>query len=153
VNAPSLFPDAELTKQERAAALDQQIAELISGKSGGPYGLFMPPEAAAVLRAIRFHRGADNAIPIRELRSRLKLSDRDIKAIVRKLRISFHLPIGSSKDATEGGYFLILTAEDQAVFDRSFLDQVRAQIQAHRCVAGPQRTSELLGQLQLEVQR
>ena len=148
----SLFPDAEFSKQERAAELDQQIVLLTAGKPGGPFNLQLTPDESAVLRAIRFHRGASNAIPIRELRSRIKLTDRQIKQIVRTLRVSYHLPIGSSKDAIDGGYFLILTAEDQKVFDASFLEQVRAQVQAHRCAAGPTRTRELLGQLLLEVQ-
>lgn len=148
----SLFPDAEFTKQERAAQLDQQIALLAAGQPGGPLNLQLTPDECAVLRAIRFHRGASNAIPIREMRTRIKLSDREIKRIVRTLRVSYHLPIGSSKDAQDGGYFLILTEDDQKVFDNSFLEQVRAQIQAHRCVCGPRRTRELLGQLSLEVQ-
>lgn len=149
----SLFPDAELTKQQRAEQLDQQIVALICGQAGGPYGIHLSADESAALRIIRFHRGVENAISIRTLRERLRKSDRDIKKIVRNLRVSFHLPIGSSKDSTDGGYFLILTPEDQRVFDASFLDQVRAQVQAHRCAAGPQRTRELLGQLLLEVER
>lgn len=139
--------------QERIDRYDQLIGKLIFGQRGGPFDQTLDSEQASVLRAIRYHRGAKHAIPIHQLRALLKMSDRKIKDIVRNLRISFHLPIGSSKSGTEGGYFLILTPEDQKVFDRTVLDQVYAQIQAHRGASGPARTGELLGQLLLEVQK
>jgi len=148
VTPQSLFPESE---QQRGEALDQEIVRLIHGQPGGPFEQCLSGDEQAVLSAIRFHRGAKNAVTIREMRSRLQLSDREIKGIVRALRISWHLPIGSSKDSVDGGYFLILSAEDQEVFDANFLDQIRAQVQAHRCVSGPARTRELLGQLSLEV--
>jgi hypothetical protein len=141
-----LFPD-------RVIEIDQYIASLLVGESGGPLGLRLQPEEKAVLQAIRYHRGAGNALPIRELTQRLKMSDRQIKLIVRTLRINFRLPIGSSKHGTEGGYFIIVTPEDQAVFLKGPLDQIRAELEVVRAVAGHQSALELLGQLQLEAKQ
>jgi hypothetical protein len=141
-----LFPD-------RAIEIDQYIASLLVGESGGPFGLRLQPEEKAVLQAVRYHRGAANAVPIRELTQRLKMNERQVKLIVRTLRISFRLPIGSSKHGIEGGYFIIITPEDQAVFLKGPLDQIRAELEVVRAVAGHQSALELLGQLQLETKQ
>ena len=139
----SLFPD-------RAAEIDQYIASLLVGESGGPFGLRLKPEERAVLQAIRYHRGAIQAVPIRHLAQRLKMNERQIKLIVRTLRINFRLPVGSSKHGTDGGYFIIITPEDQAIFLKGPLEQIRAELEVVRAVAGHQTALELLGQLQLE---
>jgi hypothetical protein len=110
-----------------------------------------------VLTAIRFRRGAHRAITLCEMQQQMeitkdgKLSDRLIKKTVRSLRLHFHLPIGSSKQGAEGGYYIILTDEDRSVFRNSVLDQIRAELEVLKSVDGPQAALELLGQLQLEV--
>ncbi len=146
----TLFTDlAAGDREARRQYVDRQIEDLAYGKPS--FGLSCAEQERTVLRAIRFHRGAENAVSIREITNLTKIEAREVKNIVRTLRCNFHLPIGSSKHATKGGYFIILTQEDQAIFDSDFLGQIRAQVDAHRAVSGPHRTRELLGQLQMEI--
>lgn len=146
----TLFTDlAAGDREARQEYIDSQIRTLLFG--GSLCGLHLAQEEKTVLGFIRFRRGAANAISIREITKTTGLDPREVKNAVRTLRCSFHLPIGSSKHAVKGGYFVILTKEDQAIFDSDFLGQIRAQIDAHRAVSGPHRTRELLGQLQMEI--
>ena len=135
-----------------ALAVDQQIAEILHGMPGGPRGLYLDSAETAVLRAIRFHRGAANPIGIRELVTRLKISEREVKQIVRTLRVDFRLPIGSSKSATNGGYFIIASIADQETAIQGPLAQIRAEAEILKVLTSPARTRELLGQIQLEVE-
>jgi hypothetical protein len=70
---------------------------------------------------------------------------------VRGLRLQFHLPIGSSKRGSAGGYFIMLTGEDHAILRAQVIDQVRAELEVLKAIDGPHAALELLGQLQLEV--
>ena len=144
----SLFAEPQETA---IARLDSTILALIMGYSGGPLGLKIEEREKCVLRAIRYRRGQANAITIAELSQQIRLDARAIKSAIRALRINFHLPIGSSKNGTEGGYFLMITEDDRAVWAKDVLDQVRAEIAVLRAGAGQHATLELLGQLQLEV--
>jgi meiotically up-regulated gene 157 (Mug157) protein len=65
--------------------------------------------------------------------------------------MNYRLPIGSSKHGTDGGYFLMITGEDRAIWVKDVLDQVRAELAVLHAAAGQQATLELLGQLQIEV--
>jgi len=146
----TLFTDLAANDREaRSEYVDSQIGALLYGGSQG--GLHLAQDEKHVLAAIRFHRGSNNAVSIREITKSTGLDPREVKNIVRTLRCNFQLPIGSSKHAVKGGYFIILTKEDQAIFDSDFLGQIRAQVDAHRAVSGPHRTRELLGQLQMEI--
>lgn len=145
----SLFPE---TQEMAIARLDSQILDLMLGHNGGPLGLTLEEDEKSVLRAIRYMRGVRNAITIAELQKITNLSPREIKKSVRTLRMSFQLPIGSSKHSEHGGYFLIISAEDRSVWVGDVLDQVRAELAVLRAAAGPQATLELLGQLRAEVQ-
>ena len=142
---------AHLFSSSAADAVDQQIVDLLTGKNGGPMGLRPSAEEMAVLRAIRYHRGAKNAISIRDLQAKIDLSEREIKQIVRTLRVAFRLPIGSSKSATAGGYFIVVSIEDQEIAASGPLAQIRAEVEVLRLITSPERTKELLGQIQLEV--
>lgn len=148
MSAQPLFDSAE----SMALAIDQQIADLLHGDPSYPSGHFLAPPETAVLRAIRYRRGAGNPIGIRELVSRLKITEREIKQIVRTLRVDFRLSIGSSKSATNGGYFLIVSIADQEIAARSPLDQIRAEVEVLKLLTSAERTRELLGQISLEVQ-
>lgn len=145
--APSLFPE---TAELRLQRLDAEILHLLTGKTGGPLGLALDENCKAVLRHIRFRRGLRNTIRIAEIQQHCGLDERAIKGCVRTLRLNFGLPIGSSKNVGQPGYYLIVDEHDRAVFLKDFLDQVRAQIAVVQAVAGRQSTLELLGQLQLE---
>jgi hypothetical protein len=150
----TLFPDLAPSAEERTQAIDREIESLLYGKPGGPLGLTLTEDEKRVLSAIRYCRGAARAITIREILQREdceKLSDRLIKKAVRTLRLTFRLPIGSSKQGADGGYFIMLSAEDYTILRNQVLDQVRAELAVLRAVDGPQAALELLGQLQLEV--
>lgn len=150
----SLFPESIDERQKR---IDVEIESLLYGNAGGPLHLRLSDDERRVLRAIRYRRGAANAISIAEMRDAMNrtsagaLGDREIKNIVRTLRLQFHLPIGSSKRGSAGGYFVMLTGEDHAILRAQVIDQVRAELEVLKAVDGPHAALELLGQLQLEV--
>jgi hypothetical protein len=133
--------------------LDQSILNLLMGYSGGPFGLHLEASEKAVLRAIRYQRGLNNAISIAEVQKITDLDPRTIKESVRTLRMSFHIPIGSSKHSTRGGYFLMVTDADRAVWRRDVTDQIRAEVEVLRAADGHLGALEVLGQLQLELRR
>ena len=145
----ALFPEP---LEVRIAKLDATILALIMGHSGGPLGLQLSEDERKVLRLVRFARGAANAVPLREVQSRTELDPRSIKQAVRNLRVNFRLPVGSAKSSSGGGYFLMITAEDRALWTKDVLDQVRAEVAVLRAALGRQSTLELLGQLRMELE-
>lgn len=150
----SLFPESIEQRRQR---IDGEIEWLLFGNAGGPSHLVLNNNERRVLAQIRYRRGAVKAITIAEMREALgrtsagPLTDREIKNIVRALRLQFHLPIGSSKRGSAGGYFVMLTGEDHAILRAQVIDQVRAELDVLKAVDGPHAALELLGQLQLEV--
>lgn len=145
---PSLFPESA---NERTVRLDAEIANLLYGAGGGPLGLCLADDERAVLGMIRYRRGAASAIKLRDIQSHTRLDVRAIKGAVRTLRLNFGLPIGSSKLADAGGYFLMITAEDRAIWRKDVTDQVRAQMDVLRAADGRQAALEALGQLREEL--
>jgi hypothetical protein len=151
----SLFPDLAVSIEQRVQSIDAEILWLLCGKPG-KLGMTLSLEEKAVLTAIRYCRGAANSVTIREMRTWKKceaLADRQIKQIVRSLRLQFALPIGSSKKGSDGGYFLIVTDADRTIFRNGVLDQVRAELEILRSVDGDQAALELLGQLSLQLKQ
>jgi hypothetical protein len=148
----SLFPDLAPSIHEQIQALDLQIECLLYGRMVA--GLSLSLDERRVLRLIRYRRGAANAITIAEMQKQMhedRLSERQIKQIVRTLRINFRLPIGSNKGGL-GGYFLMISPEDHAILSAQILDQVRAEIEVLRAVSSRRAALDLLGQLQLELE-
>lgn len=143
-----LFPEPQELQIHR---LDAAIAMLLIGHSGGPLGLRLADDEKAVLGMIRYRRGMASAINLRDIQRRTKLDVRTIKQAVRTLRLNFHLPIGSSKSSESGGYFLMITPEDRAIWRRDVLDQVRAQVDVLRAADSHQSALEALGQLREEL--
>lgn len=146
---PSLFADS---REMRIQQLDSEILQLLSGTHGGPMGLRMSDDERAVLTMIRYRRGSANAIKLADIQQRTKLHVRTIKEAVRTLRMNYHLPIGSSKQAETGGYFLMLSADDFAIWRRDVIDQMRAQAAVLRAACGHQAALEALGQLRAELE-
>jgi hypothetical protein len=154
----SLFPEPEPSIRERAESIDAEILALLIGKSGGPFGLHLSKIECQVLSAVRFHRGVANAITIREMRDTrpgcAKLTDREVKEAVRSLRVTYCLPIGSSKmGSAGGGYFLMISSEDYAILNGQILDQILAEFQVLKAVNRKHSTLERLGQLQMEINK
>ena len=146
---PSLFADS---RELRVQRIDQEILNLLTGIPGGPLSLRLTDDERQVLAMIRYRRGASNAIKLAEIQQRTRLNVRTIKDAVRTLRMNFHLPIGSSKHAENGGYFLMITPEDRAIWRKDVLDQARAQLAVLRACDGRQAALEALGQLRAEME-
>lgn len=142
----SLFPEPREIAIQR---LDHEILRLLLGNPGGPLGLVLSRDEKEVLLRLRYVRGLANPMQIRELSVITGLSPREIKDIVRTLRLNFHLPIGSSK-RSNGGYYLMVSKEDIAAWAKEFTDQIRAQAEVLRAVIGASALQEILGQLALE---
>lgn len=139
-----LFPP---TAEEIAERVDREIRDLLLGHHGGPLGLLMEAPEKDVLRCLRGHAGVAKAIRLRDVCEATKLDVRNVKSIVRGLRMKFRLPIGSSKNGAEGGYFLMVTDADRAVWAKDVLDQVRAEVSVLRSAAGQKVALELAGQI------
>jgi hypothetical protein len=151
----SLFPDLAPSAEEMVKAIDLKIEKLLYNAAQGNSGSILTKEERYVLRRIRYRRGSANAITIDEIQDQIdvcikQLTARQVKQIVRTLRLDYHLPIGSSKSAT-GGYFLMISHADRAIYHAQVLDQVRAELEVFRAVDGHDAALELLGQLRLEV--
>jgi hypothetical protein len=143
----SLFPEPIETRIQR---IDTAIASLLFGFRGGPLNLRLADDEKAVLEMIRYHRGSTNAVNLRDIHQRTKLDGRTIKQAVRTLRLNFHVPIGSSKHATNGGYFVIISAQDCSAWVKEVLDQVKAELSVVRAAAGNRAVLDLLGQLSID---
>jgi hypothetical protein len=146
---PSLFADA---REVRIQRIDQEILNLLTGIAGGPLGLRLTDDEREVLTMIRYHRGAASAIKLADIQQRTRLNVRTIKDAVRTLRMNFHLPLGSSKHAETGGYFLMISSEDRAIWRKDVLDQARAQLAVLHACDGRQAALEALGQLRAELE-
>jgi hypothetical protein len=145
----SLFPE---DMQTRVRRVDDQILRLLMGERGGPFSLPLRDEEKMVLEHIRYRRGLANAVNLGDIQRHTQLSARTIKLAVRTLRMTFRLPIGSSKHATEGGYYIIVDSADRAAWAKDVTDQVRAEVEVLRAALDDKAGLELLGQLQLEIE-
>lgn len=143
----SLFPETREALTER---FDAEILALLTGGAGGPRSMTLEHDEKRVLQLLRFHRGLAKALPIRELQLGTGLGPRTIKEIVRNLRLSFRLPIGSSKRGGEGGYYVMVTAEDEAAWVNDVLSQVRAELAVVRAAVRKSESLERIGQLVME---
>lgn len=146
----SLFPEPTILVTAR---IDNEIALLLLGHPGGTLNVPLEHNEREVLRLLRYRRGIANAMPIRELQEKTGMGPREIKQAVRTLRLSFRLPIGSSKNAAGGGYYVMLTPEDRAAWRKNVTDQIRAEVEVLRAADGDHAALEVLGQLALEVRQ
>jgi hypothetical protein len=151
----SLFPDLAPTIEERISAIDQHILRLLCENARTSV---LEHDEKRVLRFIRYRRGSTNAITIKQIQEAMEvgpgvrvLSEREIKQIVRTLRLNHGVPIGSNKGGM-GGYFIMVSPEDHAILSNQILDQVRAELEVLKATSGRHAALELLGQLQLEVE-
>jgi hypothetical protein len=146
----SLFPETTEMQQTR---VDQQILHLLMGGSGGTLNLPLDDDEKDVLRRIRYHRGLAHAISLATISGDTQLNARAIKQAVRTLRLNYRLPIGSSKNANGGGYYLMFSDEDRRIWRNDVIDQVRAQLEVLHAADGRQAALEALGQLRVELEK
>jgi len=137
--------------EERADALDQRITSLLYGNGAGLFSQELNASERAVLKALRYHTSSSNPIMIRTLSEKTDLNERDVKDIIRRLRLGFGLPIGANRSGERGGYYFILTDQDRRLFKAQFMGQIKAELEVMRVVCGAEETREMLGQLTLEV--
>jgi hypothetical protein len=144
----------ELDSAARREDLDRRIARLLRS------GQLDRPEQE-LLSILAQHKGAANAISIRQLLSQLthwsecssKWSDwteRDIKAAVKDLIERFGIPIGGSRSKPYG-YFLVMTIDDQLEAGRPLLHEIRSLARRHRILTSRQETARLLRQIELDL--
>jgi hypothetical protein len=143
----SLFPEP---REAVIARCDAEILGLLTGAPGGPRGMTLEEDEKKVLRELRFRRGLQRALTIRDLHAATGIGARTIKEIVRNLRLTFRLPIGSSKRGAEGGYYLMVTAEDEAAWVNDVLSQVKAEMEVVRAAVRGRESLERLRQLSME---
>ncbi len=145
---PRLFPE---TAEERVERIDAEILALLIGKPGGKFGETLGAKEKAVLAAIRYQRGHQNAIKIDRIQGLTHLDGRAIKGIVRRLRVGFRLPIGSWKHSEKGGYYICVTREDIENLKRDVWEQIRAEFDVLRVAATEEDALEMVAQLRAEV--
>ena len=129
------------------AALDRKIAETLKGERGA-YPL--PPDARELLRILQWHKGASHARPLEKIATSLHASARDVKATVKLLVEDFEIPIGASRQEPYG-YFLCVTQEDYDQALRPLVNELISIARRVRALASQERRSEVMGQLQLEL--
>ena len=106
----------------------------------------------ALLYKLEYHIGREKAVSVGELAERLKQTPRSVKEIVRELRMQpFRVPIGSSRDQKEGGYFLCATVEERLETAEQYSRQAFSELKVWRDLLEPHELAERLGQLQLQL--
>jgi hypothetical protein len=101
---------------------------------------------------LRDHQGKRRAVPLRLVGERMHLAPRAVKELVQDLRMSFSVQIGASREADEGGYYLVA---NEAESDESCQPMLSQAITMLRVVAvmkhGRQSIAELTRQIELEL--
>ena len=131
----------------------QADRSLARAREVGKHG-FLPYAPSDVQRALlyklEYHVGRDKAVSVGELAERLKLTPRAVKDAVRELRMRpFQVPIGSSRDQKDGGYFLCATVEERLETARQYSRQALSELMVWRDMLEPHELAEEMGQMQL----
>jgi len=71
----------------------------------------MTPDEKTIWNIIRNAQGRGSAIKARDITLFTKISERQVRSIVRQLRVVFHCPIGSITQEP-AGYYLCITPEE-----------------------------------------
>jgi hypothetical protein len=100
---------------------------------------------------LRGRQGRLLALPISEIIAATAADPRSIKADVRDLVMSFHLPIVSSRDSEDGGYFFAVTAEERISGTADYVKEIIALAQRVRIIRGHHDLSALFGQISTEM--
>ena len=116
-----------------------------------PFAVSAIPASAderAIAELIWPHKGRGNPVALKDLCRLHETGEREIKAIIERLRRDHGLRIGASRKL---GYFVIQDAEDAEVALKPFRRQIFTMLKTFRRLATPSMFRELSGQLQLEL--
>jgi hypothetical protein len=133
----------EQIAEERRGCLDEQVANLLLGKT--PFCITEHQRRLLHILAKRY--GRDRAISIGELKQRLEISERAIKDMVRSLVTDFFLPVGASRNGSDGGYYLVMTAEEARSTAQPYIDEALKLLKRASVLVGHRAILELRGQL------
>lgn len=139
--------DAQIPQRERSLVRAAEVCR----HGFQPY----PPSdlQRALLRVLQMHVGRDRAVSVGELAEQLKSTPREVKGLVRDLRMRpFRVPIGSSRSQSDGGYFLCATAEERVQTARQYSQQALSELKVRRDLLEPHELAEEMGQIQLQLQ-
>jgi hypothetical protein len=104
------------------------------------------------------HRGREHPAPLASLRlamnelTRMEWSERDIKALVERLRLDHHVKIGSRR-SEPFGYFLCVDAEDVRVAIEPYTKQILSMLRVMHVFCSRAERLELAGQLRLVLEK
>ncbi|ABF42383.1 hypothetical protein Acid345_3382 [Candidatus Koribacter versatilis Ellin345] len=130
-----MFPD-------HAAEAERRIHEVLTGNKPWP----LPNEARAVLRILRDHKGARNAISIAALTEKTGLDAREVKEQVRSLVVDFKLKICGSR-VQPYGYYVATSSEEIEAGIRPLYGEGVSLFRRVRALGGDQAVKEMEGQI------
>ena len=134
-------------RREAVAENERRIHQALMNQ--GPYPLTQ--RQRRLLELLRGRQGRLLALPICELTGKLDADPRSIKADVRELVMSFHLPIVASRDSEDGGYFFAVTAEERISGSADYVKEIIALAERVRVIRGHHDLSALFGQISTEI--
>lgn len=144
---PTLFEPPPESEVERAHRIDVQILDTLCGKCAYP----ISERQRSLLHLLRSRRGLDSAISIGEIGERLKINPRTVKEEISDLTIRFRIPIGSSRDAVNSGYYLAITRQECVDSATPHIRQALVHLQRARVLLDEKDLLELVGQLNLHM--
>ena len=131
--------------EDRELLIDRQIMDVLTGR----YTYAPSDNQRALLHLLRMRRGLSRAISIGEIGERLKLSPRTVKEEIADLTIRFRLPIGSSRDSSQPGYYLAITKEERVASATPHINQALKHLQRADVLLSKHEMAELMGQIQM----
>ncbi len=133
------------TPEDRELLIDRQIMDVLTGR----YTYAPSENQRALLHLLRMRRGLSRAISIGEIGERLKLSPRTVKEEIADLTIRFRLPIGSSRDSSQPGYYLAITKSERLASATPHINQALKHLARANVLLDQHEMAELMGQLNL----
>jgi hypothetical protein len=136
-------------RREAIADNGQRVHDALMDR--GPWPLSQ--RQRRILEALRGRQGRLQAMPIAELEHRAGGDARSIKADVRDLVTSFHLPIVASRNSDAGGYFFATTAEERISGTADYVKEIIALAERVRVVRNLPDLNALWGQLAIDYEK
>jgi len=105
-----------------------------------------------LLECLRGRQGRLQAIGLSELTQTLGADARSIKGDVRDLVCTFRLPIVSSRDSEDGGYFFATTADERVSGTADYVKEIRALAERTAVIRNVHDMRTLFGQIAAELE-